>query len=167
LDHHRTERELSVDLAGGVVVDGDHTWAVRTLGNRDRAGARLLQIDGSRQRFVIEIADCSVDVSHQGRFLTFGRPTGRAQLAAATSDGEIVAPMPGVITVIATEVGKQVTTGDALGVMEAMKMEHALTSPVDGVVTAVAVELGEQVIVGQPLFTIAANTDAEPHIAEA
>ena len=89
--------------------------------------------------------------------MTFRPAVGRTQLAVASSDGQIVAPMPGLVTVVNTVVGKQVRLGDVLGVLEAMKMEHALTSPVDGLVAQVAVEPGDQVVVGQPLFTIVAD----------
>ncbi|MET0866041.1 MAG: biotin/lipoyl-containing protein, partial [Nakamurella sp.] len=107
--------------------------------------------------FVIDITGQQVDLSHQGRYLSFARPSGRAQLALAPSDGQILAPMPGAVVSVNTLLGKQVTVGDVLGVLEAMKMEHALTAPLDGVVTAVAVQPGDQVTVGQALFTIAAD----------
>jgi acetyl-CoA/propionyl-CoA carboxylase biotin carboxyl carrier protein len=120
----------------------------------------VLEIDGARHRFAIEIEDAAVEVSHQGRSVRFRRPDGRTHLGAAKSDGEIVAPMPGLVTVIHTTVGSQVGIGDVLGVLEAMKMEHALVSPVDGLVTRIAVDLGDQVTVGQALFTIAAGDSA-------
>jgi 3-methylcrotonyl-CoA carboxylase alpha subunit/acetyl-CoA/propionyl-CoA carboxylase biotin carboxyl carrier protein len=161
LEHDGVEWELLVDPLGGTVTCGDRSSAVRSCADEAQPGTRILQIDGARHRFTIQITDGAVDVSHQGRFLTFGRPTGRAQLAVAKSDGQIVAPMPGVITVLNAVVGKHVVVGDVLGVMEAMKMEHALTSPVQGVVTQVAVDLGAQVTVGQPLFAISVHPDAD------
>jgi biotin carboxyl carrier protein len=62
--------------------------------------------------------------------------------------------MPGTVSVINTAVGERVGVGDVLGVLEAMKMEHALAAPLAGIVTLVDVEVGAQVVVGQPLFTI-------------
>jgi acetyl-CoA/propionyl-CoA carboxylase, biotin carboxylase, biotin carboxyl carrier protein len=50
--------------------------------------------------------------------------------------------------------GQSVSSGDTLGVMEAMKMELALTAPVDGVVAEVAAVEGEQVPMGQTLFRV-------------
>jgi 3-methylcrotonyl-CoA carboxylase alpha subunit/acetyl-CoA/propionyl-CoA carboxylase biotin carboxyl carrier protein len=119
-----------------------------------RAGQQLLEIDGHRHRFTVEIAVDSVDVSHQGQFVSFRRPDGRTHLAASASDGQITAPMPGTVSVINTAVGERVGVGDVLGVLEAMKMEHALVAPLAGLVTLVDVEVGAQVVVGQPLFTI-------------
>ena len=65
--------------------------------------------------------------------------------------------MPGTVSVINTTLGGRVSVGDVLGVLEAMKMEHALTAPLDGIVTHVEVDVGAQVVVGQPLFTIVAE----------
>ena len=161
LEHDGRRRELFVDVGNAVVLDGDRNWSVRP--SSADGPLLVLEIDGVRQRFTIEIAPDGVDVSHQGRYLRFGRPSGRAQLAPAPSDGQIVAPMPGVLTVVNTVVGAQVVAGDVLGVLEAMKMEHALTSQVDGVVEVVAVHPGAQVAVGQSLFTIVPpQSDAQP-----
>ena len=59
--------------------------------------------------------------------------------------GSLQSPMPGkILQILATE-GVSVEQGDALIVMEAMKMEHTLRSPTDGTVTSVLVEVGDQV----------------------
>jgi 3-methylcrotonyl-CoA carboxylase alpha subunit len=65
--------------------------------------------------------------------------------AASAADGAILAPMPGkVITVDAAE-GETVTKGQRLMVLEAMKMEHALTAPFDGTVAELKASPGSQV----------------------
>jgi 3-methylcrotonyl-CoA carboxylase alpha subunit/acetyl-CoA/propionyl-CoA carboxylase biotin carboxyl carrier protein len=154
LENAGVTRELVVDIRRGVVFDGDRSFSVRSMGADKSTIGHLLQIDGVRERFIMEIAQESVDIGYQGRSIQFFRPSGRAQLAVASSDGQIVAPMPGLVTVVNTVVGKEVQVGDVLGVLEAMKMEHALTSPAAGVVAHVAVEPGDQVVVGQQLFSI-------------
>ncbi len=157
LDHGSTERALLVDLPGGTVRDDHrHEWTVRPIGGMD-GGELLLEINGKRHRFIIEITEGTVDVSHRGQFVSFRRPDGRTHLTAAASDGQITAPMPGTVSVINATVGERVGVGDVLGVLEAMKMEHGLAAPLDGVVTQVAVDVGAQVVVGQPLFTIVAE----------
>jgi 3-methylcrotonyl-CoA carboxylase alpha subunit/acetyl-CoA/propionyl-CoA carboxylase biotin carboxyl carrier protein len=160
LQHDGGPRELLVDIARGAVLDGNRSYAVRSMGAGSSTLGLALEIDGVNERFFIEICSGRVDVSYQGRWITFSRPVGRAQLAVVSSDGQITAPMPGLVTVVNTVVGKQVRLGDVLGVLEAMKMEHALTSPADGLVAQVAVEPGDQVVVGQPLFTIVADNAA-------
>ena len=60
-------------------------------------------------------------------------------------DGDIIAPMPGKVIAVDVADGDTVTAGQRLMVLEAMKMEHALTAPFDGTVTQLAVTAGAQV----------------------
>ncbi|MFZ9394959.1 MAG: acetyl/propionyl/methylcrotonyl-CoA carboxylase subunit alpha [Erythrobacter sp.] len=60
-------------------------------------------------------------------------------------DGDILAPMPGKVIAVDVAEGQAVTAGQRLLVLEAMKMEHALTAPFDGTVTGLAVSAGAQV----------------------
>jgi propionyl-CoA carboxylase alpha chain len=59
--------------------------------------------------------------------------------------GSLQSPMPGKILQVLTEEGAEVGQGDALIVMEAMKMEHTLRSPTAGVVASILVAVGDQV----------------------
>ncbi|MBW8784636.1 MAG: acetyl/propionyl/methylcrotonyl-CoA carboxylase subunit alpha [Novosphingobium sp.] len=65
--------------------------------------------------------------------------------AGAASDGAILAPMPGKVIAVDVGRGQVVEKGQRLLVLEAMKMEHALTAPFDGVVAELNVEAGSQV----------------------
>ena len=69
--------------------------------------------------------------------------------------GTLVSPMPGTVTVVHVEVGESVTAGQALVVVEAMKMEHPITAPIDGVVEAVHVKAGQAVAMDAPLVVVA------------
>jgi 3-methylcrotonyl-CoA carboxylase alpha subunit len=61
------------------------------------------------------------------------------------SDGAILAPMPGKVIAVEVAAGDIVTKGQKLLVLEAMKMEHALTAPFDGTVAELTVAVGSQV----------------------
>jgi biotin carboxyl carrier protein len=50
------------------------------------------------------------------------------------------APMPGLILKLMVKVGDQIKKGDALIILEAMKMENILSSPVDGVIKEIKVK---------------------------
>ena len=50
--------------------------------------------------------------------------------------------------------GDRVTAGQALVVLEAMKMEHTVAAPLDGVLTALHVQPGDQVESGQALAVV-------------
>jgi 3-methylcrotonyl-CoA carboxylase alpha subunit len=81
---------------------------------------------------------------------------------AGTFDGSIRTPMPGRIARVAVVAGDAVKAGQTLVVLEAMKMEHALTAPVDGEVIEVAVAEGDQVVEGLAVIRLeAAKAAAE------
>ncbi len=71
-------------------------------------------------------------------------------------EGSLQAPMPGTVLQVEVEPGDPVTTGQRLMLLEAMKMELAVSSPGDGVVTAVHVRPGELVRAGQTLLELEA-----------
>ncbi len=75
----------------------------------------------------------------------------------AGHDGGLEAPMPGKVLVVHVEVGDVVEAGQALVVVEAMKMEHAITAPHAGRVTMVAFQEGAMVSPGMPLVTLDAE----------
>jgi 3-methylcrotonyl-CoA carboxylase alpha subunit len=72
----------------------------------------------------------------------------------AMSDGVILAPMPGRVLSVDVAAGQQVAKGQKLMVLEAMKMEHALTAPFDGVVDELSATAGSQVEVEAVLARI-------------
>ena len=75
---------------------------------------------------------------------------------AGSSDGSILSPMPGKIVSVSVKAGDTVTKGQTLLVLEAMKMEHALTAPFDGVVADLTAVAGGQVSEGVVLAKLEA-----------
>ena len=69
--------------------------------------------------------------------------------------GRLTAPMPGKVVSFAVQAGDSVRKGQALAVMEAMKMEHTIAAPSDGVVQALLYAPGDQVTEGAELIRIA------------
>jgi 3-methylcrotonyl-CoA carboxylase alpha subunit len=68
--------------------------------------------------------------------------------------GSLAAPMPGRIVQIMSRAGDAVKKGQALLVLEAMKMEHTITAPADGIVKEIHYAAGEQVLEGVELITL-------------
>ncbi|GGX09455.1 acetyl/propionyl-CoA carboxylase subuit alpha [Streptomyces malachitofuscus] len=77
----------------------------------------------------------------------------RAGQAGADS---LTAPMPGTVTVVKVAVGDEVSAGQSLLVVEAMKMEHVISAPHAGTVTELDVSPGTTVAMDQVLAVIAA-----------
>lgn len=73
--------------------------------------------------------------------------------AAGARQAEILSPMPGNVIAVELDSGAEVTEGDVVVVVEAMKMEHPLTAPVSGR-AEVLVSVGDQVTVDQVLARI-------------
>jgi 3-methylcrotonyl-CoA carboxylase alpha subunit len=69
--------------------------------------------------------------------------------------GRLTAPMPGKVVSFAVQAGDKVSRGQALAVMEAMKMEHTIAAPADGVVAEILYAPGDQVQEGAELLTLA------------
>ncbi|MER5441188.1 biotin carboxylase N-terminal domain-containing protein [Streptomyces sp. NPDC002790] len=81
--------------------------------------------------------------------------------AGAGGAGSLTAPMPGTVTVVKVAVGDQVTAGQSLLVVEAMKMEHVITSPHAGTVSELDVSPGTTVAMDQVLAVVdPADTEA-------
>ncbi len=78
-----------------------------------------------------------------------------APAPVADVDGTAVAaPMPGMIVSIEKKVGDAVTAGETVVVLEAMKMENALTAPCDGTIKSVNCDSGDNVGKGDVLVVI-------------
>ncbi|AVO41634.1 acetyl-CoA carboxylase biotin carboxylase subunit [Simplicispira suum] len=70
--------------------------------------------------------------------------------------GRLTAPMPGKVVSFAVQAGDTVSKGQALAVMEAMKMEHTIAAPADGVVAELLYAPGDQVTEGAELLKLTA-----------
>lgn len=78
-----------------------------------------------------------------------------AQAAPVSADGEkVTSPMPGTILDIKVNVGDTVSAGQALFVLEAMKMENDVNAPCAGKVLSVNVTKGSAVETGTVLAVI-------------
>lgn len=86
-----------------------------------------------------------IDLSSEGQ---------RRKKSNTASPDVIVAPMPGKITKVFVKAGDAVTVGQALLVMEAMKMEYTLKSDLETTVETVTGKINDQVQVGAVLVKL-------------
>ena len=82
------------------------------------------------------------------------RRVGAESSVELSGERRVVAPMPGKVVRVLVTPGTEVTAGQGLAVVEAMKMENAVTSPKAGRVKEVAVEEGMSVETGRLLVVV-------------
>ncbi|NJC37384.1 3-methylcrotonyl-CoA carboxylase alpha subunit [Xanthomonas arboricola] len=134
---------------GWQVTCAGHT---HTLRYHVQDGALRVEMDGRQWR---------MQTLRDGNALTLRDATQRASFRhhdalleadqPAHDAGGLTAPMPGRIVSLVAPAGQPVTRGQALVVLEAMKMEHTLHAPSDGTVAAYLVAEGELVAEGVAL----------------
>ena len=111
---------------------------------------------------VDEAIDGSFVVSHKAGEIeiTIDDPRRLAQAASGQGSGgsaTLKAPMPGKVVEALVAKGDKVSEGQGILVIEAMKMEHAITAPASGNVEAVHFAEGDQVDEGLELLVLSAD----------
>jgi biotin carboxyl carrier protein len=105
--------------------------------------------EGDTYRVVGRFGDVTLDVAdplvHMAR---------AAREAAGGGQATVTAYMPGRVTAVLVEEGDEVTAGQGVVVLEAMKMENEIAAESAGVVTRLHVEAGQSVDGGDPLFDV-------------
>lgn len=109
--------------------------------------------DGSATALAVRRGDTTY-VSYKGRTYKIERAGRHRQGTGGESNGECRAPMPGQIVEITSSVGDEVSDGDRILILEAMKMQQAITAPYDGTIQSIDVAQGEQVVEGQLLAVV-------------
>jgi acetyl-CoA/propionyl-CoA carboxylase biotin carboxyl carrier protein len=82
------------------------------------------------------------------------RPRLEKASGAGSTDGIIAAPMQGTIVKVSVKAGDRVEAGDAICVLEAMKMENEVTAPNSGEVTDLRVQPGDTVTPGETIAIV-------------
>jgi biotin carboxyl carrier protein len=155
--------ELRITRDGGRVLAEIDGRTVEVYARETESGGYLLVIDG-------RVYDCrvgqnaaqpdKVEVRVRNSVYTIALSDPKrlraTESAASHGDGsaQIVAQMPGKIVRVHVEAGSQVETGEAILVVEAMKMQNEMKSPKAGKVTSVNVETGATVNAGDVLAVI-------------
>ncbi|MDX1451844.1 MAG: acetyl/propionyl/methylcrotonyl-CoA carboxylase subunit alpha [Oleiphilaceae bacterium] len=146
---------ITLELRGKeyVVRQGEHETVLQVIS--DDGKKLVYRQNGVRRSCVYHIAGAEVFLRLGSRYYVFEDATHAAISAQdGAGSGEIKASMDGAIIEVAAEVGAQVTKGQTLVILEAMKMEHPLKADVDGTISEVRVKAGDQVKLRQLLVTI-------------
>ncbi|MEM7169641.1 MAG: acetyl/propionyl/methylcrotonyl-CoA carboxylase subunit alpha [Pseudomonadota bacterium] len=127
-------------------------------GQLSSAGALEARIGGTVSHArALWVASDLVLIGDFGQFRLALRDPVHGKAAAAGDQDRLASPMPGKIIAVTVEAGQAVVKGDALMVVEAMKMEHSIRTSRDGVVAQVYFAEGDLVEEGVELLRLAAT----------
>ena len=164
LDHSEEHKVHLAEAERGTwrVTVGEDDEIDLEMKGRDDDGAFVVVVDGEERRFHLDrdAANCyltddrdmvNVDVDPAGEVVLEHAETERR---GELDIGTLESPITGVTLEVLVEPGDEVEEGDAVLVVEAMKMENTLCAPADGVVETVDVEDGDRVFTGDELLHI-------------
>lgn len=119
----------------------------------------ILNIEGQEKKVLSEIIDKKIWFKINEQVFSFdildlSQSSHTQSKSEGKSPDKIKAPMPGKITKIFVKQGQLVKKGDALIVMEAMKMEYTLKSDLETIVEKVNVQMNDQVTLGSLLVQL-------------
>jgi acetyl/propionyl-CoA carboxylase alpha subunit len=152
-EKRRVELPAEIGDSMACSVDGRAVVAdVRML----QPGVLSLLIDGRQYRCVLDGDGVVINGRRFGFEVTDPRSLQGRRGVGAGTDGPrpVKAPMPGRTVRVLVEVGDEVEEGQALLVIEAMKMQNELKSPKTGRVVKIAVGVGDAVGSGDVLVVV-------------
>jgi 3-methylcrotonyl-CoA carboxylase alpha subunit len=131
-----------------VVCVSDPPLRINLLGD-----GRYEIVTGTRRRLAYAIrsgSDTWVFLDGRVHVISTSSNAGRSS-ARQADEFALAAPMPATVAAVHVTPGQQVTRGDVLITLEAMKMELSIKAPRDGRVRAIACRIGDLVQPGVPL----------------
>lgn len=133
------------DIAAGIrlIFNGKRVYQCRVDKTAAGGAAGIAEVYISNQAYAVEVIDPKRRRSGQ-----------RRGAHALDGSAQIVAPMPGKVVRVLVEQGASVEAGDALLVVEAMKMQNELKAPRAGVVVGLKAAAGATVNAGDVLAVI-------------
>jgi geranyl-CoA carboxylase alpha subunit len=150
------ERDVALGRSanGYRAVVGEAQISLRVL-SMGASQARIA-IDGVDETVAFAIENGTVHLARAGQSYSLADTTHAppARRAATATDGRLIAPMNGRVVAVNVAAGDTAQAGHALVLLEAMKMEHALSVPAAARVTAVHVAPGAQVSPGTLLVEL-------------
>ena len=168
LSHGTLKRQFDFEYLGQAITAYLHYGHLGQLSIEFNDITEVLEFENQAQKVVIKTAEqrLTLNVYPQADQLYLFNQQGRSTITlidrlahageVASEGGRLTAPMPGKVVSFAVKAGDKVTKGQALAVMEAMKMEHTIAAPQDGIVQELMFAPGDQVTEGSELLKLVA-----------
>ena len=115
--------------------------------------AEILSTDLETKTCMIKVGNSTLIVVLKDRYDELLYEFG-IDVIAGKKVNDIKAPMPGMVLHIMVENGQKIKKGDAIVVLEAMKMENILKSPADGIIKKIHVSMGDKVEKNQVMVNL-------------
>ncbi len=156
-----TAPPFTVDLTpdGPVLNNESFAWDIVRLNdktfhilyNNRSFTAELVELDAATKTVTLSINGHPYTVQLKDRFDRLLEQMGMSGAASAKVN-DIKAPMPGLIVGINVQPGDVVKKGDAVLILEAMKMENLIKAPGEGTIRAIRIAKGDRVEKNQVLI---------------
>jgi acetyl-CoA/propionyl-CoA carboxylase biotin carboxyl carrier protein len=151
-EHSTKWVETVLDLSG---VTSKPATAVSGEGGEAKVRRDVdVEVNGRRFAVTVWAPEGSVGAPASGGAAKAKPRRSSGSTAVAAGSGTIVVPMQGTIVKVLVAEGDTVAAGDTLCVLEAMKMENAITADKDGTVKSISVEVGQSVGSGDVVAVI-------------
>jgi biotin carboxyl carrier protein len=111
----------------------------------------ILKLNMEEKTLVLKVNSVKFNLQVKDKYDELLHSLGLDNLASKKVN-EIKAPMPGMVLNVLVKEGDEVKKGDALLILEAMKMENILKSPTDGTIKKIAATKGVAVEKNQLLI---------------
>jgi biotin carboxyl carrier protein len=147
-------RELQVDITSkekqvsGKLFEADviefREGRFHIVRNNRSFTAEVVETSAENKSFIIKINNHTYRLSVKDKFDELLHEMGFDE-SQSKKAADIKAPMPGLVLNVMVSQGQQIRAGDALVVLEAMKMENILKAHSDGLIKRVIVKKGDKV----------------------
>ena len=139
---------------GSLPEDTRRRLAVRLI--RREPTRQVLEVDGRRQAIDVRLDGDAIHAAGPFGSASFTEPPRFVDHDVESIGAGPVSPLPGTVLAVHVEAGQQVSDGDLLMVVEAMKMEHRITAIGDATVAEVHFAAGDRVDTGELLVSLEA-----------
>jgi len=121
------------------------------------AGDEIYTVEVEGQSYTVTVTEGGdiSGIAANGGALVAASSSASSNTTVASGGDPVAAPLAGNVINIPVSVGQQVSAGDTVLILEAMKMETNVSAPRDGQITEIKVREGDSVTVGDILLTIA------------
>ena len=147
------EFEFSEEQVNAFDIVKKSAFEFNLLKDRRSVNAKLLQADNTAKNSTVEIEGEIYTVTIKDELDQLLENMGFG-LATCKQVKDIKAPMPGLVLEIAVTEGQQVSEGDKILILGAMKMENSIVVSVNATIKRIAVTAGDAVEKGQILVEL-------------